>query len=151
MKKSAWTFAIVALAVAACSPKAPEEPAGPPPPPPMRIEALNSVQLAEIVTANAPGALCANLLDLRNHGAVTAAATGPHAEHVGAYAYSVFCRHRDLEQDASAYGQQWMVWVTAVDPVQATVAPCFPEGGDYQYNSICWDKGPNPAPPAPAP
>jgi len=58
--------------------------------------------------------------------------------------------HRDLDSDNEAVGQQWMVYVTAVEPVAATVVPCFTEGQDAYNDIICWGKGPNP-PPAPAP
>lgn len=147
----AMALAFCVAGLAACSPPEAETPAGPPPPPPMRIEAMDTIQLAEIITANAPaGTLCSNLQNILNHGQIPAGGEGPHAAQAGAYAYSTHCTHRELDTDSEAPGQQWMVYVTAVDPVAATVVPCFSAGQDPYEDTICWSNGPNP-PAAPAP
>jgi len=72
MRLTDWmAVAFCVAGLAACSPPETEIPAGPPPPPPLRIEALDRVQLADIITANAPaGTLCSNLQNVFNHGQI---------------------------------------------------------------------------------
>jgi hypothetical protein len=145
-------LAAAALSVlAACGPTEEPEPETPPAPAP-RIEALNSLQLAEVVRTFGPeGTLCRNGSRIQPLGVVPEnVAEGPHAAHVGAHGYSIFCNDPGMEYDSSAYGQQWMVWVTGVEPYAATVAPCFEEGADSITENICWTPYPTQdAPPAP--
>jgi hypothetical protein len=150
MRMTDWmALAFCVAGLAACSPPEAETPIGPPPPPPMRIEALDTIQLSEIITAAGPeGTLCSNLQNVMNHGVIPAG-EGPHAAHAGAHAYSAHCIHRDLDSDNEAFGQQWLVYVAAVEPVAATVVPCFAEGQDAVNDTICWSNGPNQ--PAPTP
>jgi hypothetical protein len=144
---AAVAFCVAGLA--ACSPPAPETPAEAPPPA-VNIQALNTMQMAEIITQFAPpGTLCTNAGNAMGHGVVPADAAPAYAAHVGAVAYSAHCIHTDLPNDAEALGQQWMLFVTAAEPWAATVVPCWEAGQDWQYDTICWKESLSAAPATP--
>jgi hypothetical protein len=144
---AAVAFCVAGLA--ACSPPAPETPVEPPPPA-VNVQALDSLQLAEIVRQYAPeGTLCENGGDVRNHGQVPADALAPYAAHVGATAYSILCVHQEMASDNTAEGRQWMLFVTGAEPWAATVVPCWGPGQDWQRDTICWKESLSAAPAAP--
>ncbi len=139
--------AFCAAGLAACNAPEPEAPVEAPPA--INVQALNSLQMAEIVTQLAPaGALCRNAGNAMAHGVVPAGALAPYAAYVGAAAYSVQCIHPDLDPDATAEGQQWLLLVTGAEPWAATVLPCWGPGQDWQRDTICWKESLVPAPAA---
>jgi hypothetical protein len=137
MVKNIMAMAML-VAAAACSQPPPEEPA-PPPPPAMRIEALNSLQLAQMVRENGPeGVRCQNASRVENMGVVPANAPSRHAAHEGERAYAIFCIHPDVTRSEIDPDQQWVLWVKSVDPIQVTVDRCYEPDQHFMNDNICW-------------
>lgn len=134
----AFAAAFATAVLLACAPD--PLPVAPEGPPPVDITRLNSLHLAEIVTAFGPdGVRCANANRYEAFGPVPdTIGEGPHQAHVGAYGYAIFCTHPDGAYMPESPDLQWFVWVRGADPWQAVVARCFDRAEDHMTNNWCW-------------